>query len=37
MQVARTLIQIFRMLDGRIVEEWNEGGGLLDSAQKDSR
>ncbi len=36
MQVARSLIQIFRMLDGRILEEWNEGGGLLDSVQKDS-
>lgn len=35
-QAARTLIQVFRMIDGRIVEEWNEGGGLLDSVQKDS-
>ena len=35
-QVARTLIQIFRIRDGRIVDEWNEGGGLLDSVQKDS-
>lgn len=33
---ARTLIQIFRVVDGVIVEEWNEGGSLLDSAQKDS-
>jgi steroid delta-isomerase-like uncharacterized protein len=35
-QVTRTLIQIFRIQDGKIVEEWNEGGGLLDSVQRDS-
>jgi steroid delta-isomerase-like uncharacterized protein len=35
-QVMRTLIQIFRIEDGKIVEEWNEGGGLLDSVQRDS-
>ncbi len=29
-RVARTLIQIFRVVDGLIVEEWNEGGGLAD-------
>jgi predicted ester cyclase len=34
--VARTMIQIFRNVDGVIVEEWNEGGNLLDSARKDS-
>jgi len=33
---ARTLIQIFRIMDGVIVEEWNEGGSLVASAQKDS-
>ena len=27
--VARTMMQIFRMFDGKIVEEWNEGAGLL--------
>lgn len=27
--VVRTLIQIFRILDSQIVEEWNEGGDLL--------
>jgi predicted ester cyclase len=32
----RTMIQIFRIADGLIVEEWNEGGGLLDSVQRDS-
>jgi steroid delta-isomerase-like uncharacterized protein len=35
-QVTRTMIQIFRIADGKIVEEWNEGGGLLDSVQRDS-
>ena len=35
-QATRTLIQIFRIRDGRIVDEWNEGGGLLDYVQKDS-
>ncbi len=25
----RTMIQIFRLADGKIVEEWNEGEGLL--------
>lgn len=33
---VRTLIQIFRIVDGTIVEEWNEGGRLLDSVQRDS-
>jgi predicted ester cyclase len=33
---ARTLIQIFRIVNGVVVEEWNEGGGLLDSVQRDS-
>ena len=28
-RVERTMIQIFRLVDGRIVEEWNEGSGLL--------
>jgi predicted SnoaL-like aldol condensation-catalyzing enzyme len=28
-QVKRTMIQIFRLADGKIVEEWNEGEGLL--------
>ena len=28
-QVRRTMIQIFRLADGKIVEEWNEGEGLL--------
>ena len=27
-QVIRTLIHIFRLEDGKIVEEWNEGKGL---------
>lgn len=27
--VTRTLIQIFRIVDGKIMEEWNEGGGLI--------
>ncbi len=33
---TRTLIQIFRIVDGVIVEEWNEGGSMLDSVQRDS-
>jgi len=33
---SRALIQIFRIVDGMIVEEWNEGGGLLDSVRMDS-
>jgi predicted SnoaL-like aldol condensation-catalyzing enzyme len=28
-QAARTMIQIFRLADGKIAEEWNEGVGLL--------
>ena len=28
-QSARTMIQIFRLADSKIVEEWNEGAGLL--------
>jgi len=28
-QVKRTMIQIFRVSDGKILEEWNEGAGLL--------
>ncbi|HEY7356953.1 MAG TPA: ester cyclase [Ktedonobacterales bacterium] len=28
-QVQRTMIQIFRLADGKIIEEWNEGEGLL--------
>jgi steroid delta-isomerase-like uncharacterized protein len=28
-KVTRTLIQIFRIADGLIAEEWNEGPGLL--------
>jgi predicted ester cyclase len=28
---TRTLIQIFRIVDGLIVEEWNEGGGMLET------
>lgn len=28
-QVARTMIQIFTVANGKIVEEWNEGGSLL--------
>ena len=27
-QVSSTMIQIFRLADGKLVEEWNEGGGL---------
>ena len=34
--VVRTMIQIFRIADGKVAEEWNEGGGLLDSVQRDS-
>jgi predicted ester cyclase len=33
LQVARTLIQIFRIIDGKIAEEWNEGSGLLNAVQ----
>ncbi len=28
-QVKRTMIQIFRISDGQIQEEWNEGSGML--------
>jgi predicted SnoaL-like aldol condensation-catalyzing enzyme len=28
-QVKRTMIQIFRLAEGQIIEEWNEGEGLL--------
>jgi|SRR5579883_1255169 steroid delta-isomerase-like uncharacterized protein len=35
-RAERTLIQIFRVKDGRILEEWNEGGGLLAAVQRDS-
>jgi predicted ester cyclase len=28
---ARNMLQIFRLQDGKIVEEWNEGRGLLES------
>jgi predicted ester cyclase len=35
-QVTRTLIQMFRVANGKIVEEWNEGGNLLDAVLKDS-
>lgn len=35
-QVTRTLLQLFRVVDGVIAEEWNEGDGLLDTAQKNS-
>ena len=35
-QVVRTMIQIFRIAGGKIAEEWNEGGSLLDSVQRDS-
>ena len=28
-QVTGTMIQIFRVVDGKIVEEWNEGSDLL--------
>jgi predicted ester cyclase len=30
--VARTMIQIFRIANGKICEEWNEGMGLLKSS-----
>jgi steroid delta-isomerase-like uncharacterized protein len=33
-RVARTLIQIFRVVDGLIVEEWNEGAGLVDALRE---
>jgi len=29
-RVARTMMQIFRIVDGQIEEEWNEGGSVLD-------
>jgi steroid delta-isomerase-like uncharacterized protein len=29
-RVSRTMIQIFRIEDGKIQEEWNEGRGLLE-------
>jgi steroid delta-isomerase-like uncharacterized protein len=29
-RVARTMIQIFRIVNDKIEEEWNEGGSLLD-------
>lgn len=29
--VTRTMIQIFHIEDGKILEEWNEGAGLLSS------
>jgi steroid delta-isomerase-like uncharacterized protein len=29
--VTRTMIQIFHIEDGKILEEWNEGAGLLNS------
>jgi len=35
-QVVRTMIQIFRIADGKIAEEWNAGGSLLHSVQRDS-
>ncbi|HEY7126912.1 MAG TPA: ester cyclase [Ktedonobacterales bacterium] len=28
-QVTRTMIQIFRVTNGKLAEEWNEGPGLL--------
>ena len=28
-RVERTMMQIFRVSDGKILEEWNEGAGLL--------
>ena len=30
-QAVRTMIQIFRIVDDKILEEWNEGRGLLES------
>ena len=29
-RIVRTMMQIFRIVDGQIEEEWNEGGSLLD-------
>jgi predicted ester cyclase len=29
-KVVRTLMQIFRIVDGKFAEEWNEGGELID-------
>lgn len=29
-RMVRTLMQIFRIVDGKFVEEWNEGGELID-------
>lgn len=34
--VSRTLMQIFRLDAGLIVEEWNEGAGLLDALPADT-
>ena len=31
-RVRRTMIQIFRLADGKLVEEWNEGEGLLEGS-----
>ena len=36
-RVARTLIQIFRVAENRIVEEWNEGAGLLDASRQEEQ
>lgn len=33
-RVSRTLMQIFRIANGLIAEEWNEGAGLLDSLRQ---
>ncbi len=30
-QAKRTMIQIFRIVDNKILEEWNEGRGLLEA------
>ncbi len=30
-QAIRTMIQIFRIVDNKITEEWNEGRGLLEA------
>lgn len=30
-KVARTLIQIFRIMNGQLLEEWNEGSDLLNT------
>lgn len=35
-KATRTLIQIFRVANGLIMEEWNEGRGLLDADPLDS-